>query len=46
MMTGEASDKSTCGRAIQKEIASHFTNSIILVDGSLKASIFEERAAA
>jgi hypothetical protein len=30
-------------RAIQKEIASHFTNSIILVDGSLKASIFEER---
>lgn len=30
-------------RAVQKEIASHFTNSIILVDGSLKASIFEER---
>jgi hypothetical protein len=30
-------------RAIQKEIASHFTNSIILVDGSLKASIFEEK---
>jgi hypothetical protein len=30
-------------RAVQKEIASHFTNSIILVDGSLKASLFEER---
>jgi NurA domain-containing protein len=30
-------------RTIQKEIASHFTNSIILVDGSLKASMFEER---
>jgi hypothetical protein len=30
-------------RAVQKQIASHFTNSIILVDGSLKASIFEER---
>ncbi|HEX6282667.1 MAG TPA: DNA double-strand break repair nuclease NurA [Nitrososphaera sp.] len=30
-------------RSVQKEIASHFTNSIILVDGSLKASIFEER---
>ena len=30
-------------RAVQKEIASNFTNSIILVDGSLKASIFEER---
>src|SRR5215213_9618668 len=30
-------------RAVQKEIASHFTNSIILVDGSLKASMFEER---
>ena len=30
-------------RAIQKELASHFTNSIILVDGSLKASVFEER---
>ena len=30
-------------RAVQKGIASHFTNSIILVDGSLKASIFEER---
>lgn len=30
-------------RAVQKEIASHFSNSIILVDGSLKASIFEER---
>ncbi len=30
-------------RAVQKEIASNFTNSIILVDGSLKGSIFEER---
>jgi hypothetical protein len=30
-------------RAVQKEIASNFTNSIILADGSLKASIFEER---
>lgn len=30
-------------RSVQKEIASHFANSIILVDGSLKASIFEER---
>ena len=30
-------------RAVQKELASHFTNSIILVDGSLKASMFEER---
>lgn len=30
-------------RAIQIEIASHFTNSIILIDGSLKASIFEDR---
>jgi hypothetical protein len=30
-------------RAVQKQIASQFTNSIILVDGSLKASIFEER---
>jgi hypothetical protein len=30
-------------RVVQKEIASHFTNSVILVDGSLKASIFEER---
>ena len=30
-------------RAVQKEIASHFTNSIILIDGSLKASLFEER---
>ncbi len=30
-------------RAVQKEIASHFTNSIILVDGSLKASMFEEK---
>jgi hypothetical protein len=30
-------------RAVQKQIASNFTNSIILVDGSLKASIFEER---
>ncbi|HEX2106375.1 MAG TPA: DNA double-strand break repair nuclease NurA [Nitrososphaera sp.] len=30
-------------RAVQKAIASNFTNSIILVDGSLKASIFEER---
>ena len=30
-------------RSIQKEIASHFTNSIILIDGSLKASIFEDR---
>src|ERR671911_59351 len=30
-------------RAVQKEIASHFTNSITLIDGSLKASLFEER---
>ncbi|HEV3432873.1 MAG TPA: DNA double-strand break repair nuclease NurA [Nitrososphaera sp.] len=30
-------------RAVQKEIANNFTNSIILIDGSLKASIFEER---
>ena len=30
-------------RAVQKELASHFTNSIILVDGSLKTSLFEDR---
>ncbi len=30
-------------RAVQKELASHFTNSIILIDGSLKASVFEDR---
>jgi hypothetical protein len=30
-------------RGVQKELASHFTNSIILVDGSLKASVFEDR---
>jgi hypothetical protein len=30
-------------RAVQKELASHFTNSIILVDGSLKSSLFEDR---
>jgi hypothetical protein len=30
-------------RAVQKELASHFTDSIILVDGSLKASVFEDR---
>jgi len=30
-------------RAVQKELASHFTNSIILVDGSLKVSLFEDR---
>lgn len=30
-------------RAVQKELASHFTSSIILVDGSLKASVFEDR---
>ncbi len=30
-------------RAVQKELASHFMNSIILVDGSLKASVFEDR---
>jgi NurA domain-containing protein len=30
-------------RAVQKELARHFMNSIILVDGSLKASIFEDR---
>lgn len=30
-------------RAVQKELASHLTNSIILVDGSLKASAFEDR---
>lgn len=30
-------------RAVQKELANHFTNSIILVDGSLKASVFEDR---
>ena len=27
-------------RAVQKELASHFTSSIILIDGSLKASVF------
>lgn len=30
-------------RAVQKELANHFTNSIILVDGSLRASVFEDR---
>jgi hypothetical protein len=30
-------------RAMQKELAGHFSNSIVLVDGSLKASIFEDR---
>lgn len=30
-------------RAVQKELAGHFTNSIILIDGSLKASVFEDR---
>ena len=30
-------------RAVQKELASHFTDSIILVDGSLKASVFEDK---
>jgi hypothetical protein len=30
-------------RAVQKELSSHFTNSIILIDGSLKASMFEDR---
>lgn len=30
-------------RAVQKEIANNFTNSIILVDGSLKISFFEDR---
>lgn len=30
-------------RAVQKELATHFTNSIILVDGSLKSSVFEDR---
>jgi hypothetical protein len=30
-------------RAVQKELASHFTNSIILIDGSLKASLFEDK---
>ncbi|HEX2557041.1 MAG TPA: DNA double-strand break repair nuclease NurA [Nitrososphaera sp.] len=30
-------------RAVQKKLACHFTNSIILVDGSLKASMFEDK---
>ena len=30
-------------RAIQMELSSHFTNSIILVDGSLKSSLFENK---
>jgi NurA domain-containing protein len=30
-------------RAVQKEIASNFTKSIILIDGSLKTSLFEDR---
>jgi hypothetical protein len=30
-------------RAIQFELASHFRNSIILVDGSLRTSVFEDR---
>ncbi|HEX7031716.1 MAG TPA: DNA double-strand break repair nuclease NurA [Nitrososphaera sp.] len=30
-------------RAVQKALASHFTKSLILVDGSLKASVFEDR---
>jgi hypothetical protein len=30
-------------RAVQKELAGHFSDSIVLVDGSLKASIFEDR---
>ncbi|MEW6605431.1 MAG: DNA double-strand break repair nuclease NurA [Thermoproteota archaeon] len=30
-------------RAVQKELANQFTNSVILVDGSLKASVFEDR---
>lgn len=30
-------------RAVQKELANHFTNSMILVDGSLKGSIFEDK---
>lgn len=30
-------------RAVQKALASQFTNSVILVDGSLKASVFEDR---
>jgi hypothetical protein len=30
-------------RAVQKELAGHFSDSIILVDGSLKVSIFEDR---
>ena len=30
-------------RAVQKALASHFTKSVILVDGSLKASVFEDR---
>ena len=31
-------------RAIQLELASHLRNSIILVDGSLRASVFEDRS--
>ncbi|MGI0019992.1 MAG: DNA double-strand break repair nuclease NurA [Nitrososphaera sp.] len=31
-------------RAIQFELSSHFRNSIILVDGSLRTSIFEDRS--
>ncbi len=30
-------------RAIQTELSNHFTNSIILVDGSLRTSVFEDR---
>jgi hypothetical protein len=30
-------------RAVQKELTGHFSDSIVLVDGSLKASIFEDR---
>jgi len=30
-------------RAVQKELACHFTSSVILIDGSLKVSMFEDR---
>jgi len=32
-------------RAVQIELSNHFTNSVLLVDGSLRASVFEDRRA-
>lgn len=31
-------------RAVQSELAGHFNNSIVLVDGSLRSSVFEDRS--